>query len=149
MGISEIDLTQIDFGPEFDMHYGLVAPEQTVLVRAFSDDTDEQLLAEIQPRYIIMFEPNLDFVRRIEVGENHRFSSLYLTFLCIKVYKKANPGLAVRIYLLIYNNSCEEAKYLAGVRREKESFERLIKERGVRLLLRGRLMDMAMLTEFI
>ncbi|CAL1710551.1 unnamed protein product [Somion occarium] len=112
MGISEIDLTQIDFGPEFDMHYGLVAPEQTVLVRAFSDDTDEQLLAEIQPRYIIMFEPNLDFVRRIEV------------------YKKANPGLAVRIYLLIYNNSCEEAKYLAGVRREKESFERLIKERG-------------------
>lgn len=33
---------------------------------------------------------------------------------------------------MIYNLSCEEAKYLAGVRREKDAFERLIKERGVR-----------------
>ena len=33
---------------------------------------------------------------------------------------------------MIYENSCEEHKYLAGIRREKESFERLIKERGVR-----------------
>ena len=57
--------------------------------------------------------------------------------LCLKVYRKANPGLAVRIYLLVYNNSCEEAKYLAGVRREKDSFERLIRERGVRLLSCG------------
>jgi hypothetical protein len=32
---------------------------------------------------------------------------------------------------MIYHNCCEEHKYLAGVRREKESFERLIKERGV------------------
>jgi len=90
----------------------LIGAEQTVLIRAYSDDTDEQMLSDIQPRYIIMYEPNLDFVRRVEV------------------YKKSNPGLGVRIYLLVYNNSCEEAKYLSGVRREKESFERLIKERG-------------------
>jgi hypothetical protein len=32
---------------------------------------------------------------------------------------------------MVYNNSCEEHKYLAGIRREKNSFERLIKERGV------------------
>jgi hypothetical protein len=32
---------------------------------------------------------------------------------------------------MIYHNCCEEHKYLAGIRREKESFERLIKERGV------------------
>ena len=32
---------------------------------------------------------------------------------------------------MVYGNSCEEHKYLAGIRREKESFERLIKERGV------------------
>ena len=40
----------------------------------------------------------------------------------------------MRVYLLIYNMSCEEAKYLAGVRREKDAFERLIKERGVRAM---------------
>ena len=47
MGISEIDLSQIEFGSEFDTHYGLVAPSQTVLVRAYSDDTDEQMLSEL------------------------------------------------------------------------------------------------------
>ena len=33
---------------------------------------------------------------------------------------------------MMYKMSCEEGKYLTGLRREKESFERLIKERGVR-----------------
>ena len=32
---------------------------------------------------------------------------------------------------MVYSNTCEEHKYLAGIRREKEAFERLIKERGV------------------
>lgn len=32
---------------------------------------------------------------------------------------------------MIYGNSCEEHKYLASIRREKESFERLIREKAV------------------
>lgn len=36
------------------------------------------------------------------------------------------------MYFMVYQTSCEEHKYLAGIRREKDSFERLIKERGVR-----------------
>lgn len=35
---------------------------------------------------------------------------------------------------MMYKLSCEEGKYLTGLRREKESFERLIKERGVSYL---------------
>jgi len=50
------------------------------------------------------------------------------------VYRSSNPGLGVRVYFMVYQMSCEEHKYLAGIRREKESFERLIKERGVRRL---------------
>jgi DNA excision repair protein ERCC-4 len=38
------------------------------------------------------------------------------------------------VYHMIYGNSCEEHKYLAGIRREKESFERLIKEKGSMVL---------------
>lgn len=49
-----------------------------------------------------------------------------------KCYRSNNPGLAVRVYLMLYRNSCEEHKFLAGIRREKESFVRLIKERSVR-----------------
>ena len=53
---------------EFNEYYGLVQPEQLVIVRSYGDDTDDQVLAEIRPRFIIMYEPNLDFVRRIEVS---------------------------------------------------------------------------------
>lgn len=56
---------------QFNVNYGLLPPEQTVIIRAYSDDTDDQVLAEIRPRYIVMFEPNQDFIRRIEVGPSH------------------------------------------------------------------------------
>jgi hypothetical protein len=56
------------FENQFDTHYGLLSPEQTVLVRAYTDDSDDQVLSEIKPRFIIMFEPNMDFIRRIEVN---------------------------------------------------------------------------------
>jgi DNA excision repair protein ERCC-4 len=62
-----IDFTGLS-GSEFDTHYGLLAPEQTVLVRAYTDDTDDRVLSEIQPRFIIMFEPNMEFIRRIEAS---------------------------------------------------------------------------------
>ncbi|KAG1760206.1 hypothetical protein EDD22DRAFT_955171 [Suillus occidentalis] len=66
-------------GMEYDTHYGLLPPSQTVVVRAYTDDTDDQILAELQPRFIIMFEPNLDSVRRIEV------------------YRNSKPGMGVRV----------------------------------------------------
>lgn len=115
---------------DFDTEYGMVVPEQTVIVRAYSDDSDDVVLSEIQPRFVIMYEPNLDFVRRIEVSILHRIAEDVLTIRS-KVYKKSTPGLGVRVYLMLYNLSCEEAKYLTDVRREKDAFERLIKERGV------------------
>ncbi|EPQ51671.1 hypothetical protein GLOTRDRAFT_117975 [Gloeophyllum trabeum ATCC 11539] len=103
-------------GEKFDSVYGLLAPQQTIVVRAYSDDTDDMMLAEIQPRFIVMFEPNQDFVRRIEV------------------YRSSSPGLGVRVYFMVYRDSSEEHKYLLGLRREKEAFERLIKERGSMLM---------------
>lgn len=50
-----------------DWSYGLLQPEQTILIRAYSDDADDSLLAEVQPRFIVMYEPSLEFVRRVEV----------------------------------------------------------------------------------
>ncbi|CDO72250.1 hypothetical protein BN946_scf184970.g102 [Trametes cinnabarina] len=112
--MSDTQLFSMD--DDFDAHYGLLAPAQTVVVRPYSDDTDDQMLQEVQPRFIVMYEPNLEFIRRIEV------------------YRNSNPGLAVRVYFMMYKLSCEEGKYLTGLRREKESFERLIKERGSMLM---------------
>ena len=137
MALAE-DMPLLDFGSgtfedEFDQHYGLLPPEQTVLVRAFSDDSDDRVLAEIRPKFIVMFEPNMEFIRRIEVCIQISIlivSALLMVDLRYKVYKSSNPGLGVRVYHMVYSNSCEEHKYLAGIRKEKESFERLIKERG-------------------
>lgn len=100
---------------DFDIQYGLLPSEQTVVVRAYSDDSDDRVLAELQPKFVVMFEPSLEFVRRVEV------------------FKNSHPGLGVRVYFMIYQLSCEEHKYLAALRREKDSFERLIKERGIML----------------
>ncbi|KAF6752030.1 hypothetical protein DFP72DRAFT_462496 [Ephemerocybe angulata] len=119
--ITGVNETLLDFGSqslesEFNDHYGLIPPEQTIIVRAYSDDSDDRVLAELQPRFIVMYEPNMEFIRRVEV------------------YRSAHPGLGVRVYHMVYGNSCEEHKYLAGIRKEKNSFERLIKERGSMLL---------------
>ncbi len=35
---------------------------------------------------------------------------------------------------MLYGNSCEEHRYLAAIRKEKEASERLVKERGVSTL---------------
>ncbi|TFY68418.1 hypothetical protein EVJ58_g1023 [Rhodofomes roseus] len=110
------DIALIDFTTDFNVHYGLLAPEQTVVVRPYTDDGDDLVLREVQPRFIVMFEPNLEFIRRIEV------------------YRNSNPGLGVRVYFMMYRLSSEEGKYLTGLRREKESFERLIRERGSMLM---------------
>ena len=70
------DMQLLDFGSgafeeEFDVHYGLLPPEETVLIRAYSDDSDDRMLAEIEPRFIVMFEPNMEFIRRIEVSSSY------------------------------------------------------------------------------
>ena len=73
-GLIELsDMQLLDFGSgaledEFDVHYGLLPPEETVLIRAYSDDSDDRMLAEIEPKFIVMFEPNMEFIRRIEVS---------------------------------------------------------------------------------
>lgn len=63
-----LDFTSGALESDFDMNFGLLAPEQTVVVRSYSDDTDDRILAEIRPKFIVMVEPNMDFVRRIEVS---------------------------------------------------------------------------------
>jgi DNA excision repair protein ERCC-4 len=71
------------------------------------------LLYNIKPKYIILYDNELKFVRELEI------------------YKITNPLLDLRIYFLIYTNSCEEQRYLTSIRCEKEAFELLIKQKAV------------------
>jgi hypothetical protein len=60
-----------------------------------------------------------------------RFSALTHFTSRPQVYRSSNPGLALRLYLLLHGETSEEHKYLVGLRREKDSFERLIKQHAV------------------
>jgi DNA excision repair protein ERCC-4 len=53
---------------DFESDYGLLAPEDTVIIRPFGGEDDDILLQELRPRFVVLYEPNLAFVRRLEVG---------------------------------------------------------------------------------
>ena len=83
----------LTLGDDFGTEYGMLAPEQTIIVRGYSDDSDDTVLAEIQPRYVIMYEPNLEFVRRLEVRVFAAvYRSLELISSIIRYTKKAHLG---------------------------------------------------------
>jgi hypothetical protein len=53
--------------------YGVMQPEQLIVVRAYGDDSDDMLLSELRPRWVVMYDPNQDFLRRIEVCKSAAF----------------------------------------------------------------------------
>lgn len=122
--------------------FGLLEPESTVVVRPYKGDDDDQVLEELRPRYIIMYDPDQGFIRRIEVRRMPSVAGDLMTdsFLLFppfpiypQVYRSSNPGLGVRVYFMMYANSVEEQRYLSGLRKEKDAFQRLIREKGVSL----------------
>jgi DNA excision repair protein ERCC-4 len=92
--------------------YQLFDTEDLVVIHAYDGDMDEHVLEEIKPRYIIMYEPDTSFVRRVEV------------------YRSSHNDRNVKVYFLYYSGSVEEQRYLSSVRREKDAFTKLIKEKS-------------------
>ena len=107
---------KIDFGADtlddMDDYYELYEMKDLVLVHPYDGDMDDHLLEEIKPRYVIMYEPDAAFIRRIEV------------------YRSSHSHRQVRVYFMYCGGSVEEQRYLSAVRREKDSFTKLIRERG-------------------
>ncbi|PWN49819.1 restriction endonuclease-like protein [Violaceomyces palustris] len=101
---------------EFDSFFGLLSMENLLVVRPYKGDEDDKVLQELRPRFIVMYDPEPSFVRRIEV------------------YRSTSPGTGVRVYFLMYSDSVEEQRYLSSLRREKESFEKLIREKSTMAL---------------
>lgn len=106
----EIDIDDLE---DMEDYYELYEMNDLVVVHPYDGDMDEQLLEELRPRYIIMYEPDSAFIRRVEV------------------YRSSHSGRNVKVYFMYYGGSVEEQRYLSAVRREKDSFTKLIKEKGV------------------
>lgn len=97
---------------DMEDYFQLYEMQDLVVVHAYDGDQDEHILEELKPRYIIMYEPDAAFIRRVEV------------------YRSSHNDRNVRVYFLYYGGSVEEQRYLSSVRREKDTFTKLIKERG-------------------
>ncbi|KAL1894587.1 DNA repair protein RAD16 [Sporothrix stenoceras] len=97
---------------DMDDYYQMYDMSDLVVIHAYDGDQDEHVLEEVKPRYIIMYEPDAAFIRRIEV------------------YRSSHNDRGVRTYFMYYGGSVEEQKYLSAVRREKDAFTKLIKERA-------------------
>ncbi|KAI2639339.1 DNA repair endonuclease XPF [Xylaria nigripes] len=102
----------VDALEDMDDYFELYDMQDLVVVHAYEGDQDEHVLEEIRPRYIIMYEPDASFIRRVEV------------------YRSSHNDRNVRVYFMFYGGSVEEQRYLASVRREKDCFTKLIKERA-------------------
>jgi DNA excision repair protein ERCC-4 len=95
-------------------------PSSHISVRAYAsfgtdtssnDSTDCNILDFLQPTWIVMYDPDASFIRRIEVYK----SSFQKDF---------------KVYFMTYDNSFEEQVYLTSLRREKEAFEKLIEQKA-------------------
>ncbi|KAL2263145.1 hypothetical protein VTK26DRAFT_8043 [Humicola hyalothermophila] len=97
---------------DMDDYYQLYEMQDLVVIHAYEGDQDEHVLEEVKPKYIIMYEPDASFIRRVEV------------------YRSSHNDRNVRVYFLYYGGSVEEQRYLSAVRREKDAYTKLIKERA-------------------
>ena len=93
-----------------------------------------KILLRYRPRFIILYDASLTFVRQLEVRQSVREDHPYL--FAFKVFKATNPSHPLRIYFLLYGKSIEEQRYLLSVKKEKEAFENLVREKAVGTSLR-------------
>uniref|UniRef100_A0ABM5F071 DNA repair endonuclease XPF n=1 Tax=Pogona vitticeps TaxID=103695 RepID=A0ABM5F071_9SAUR len=98
-----------------DAYYGILKEPLTVVhpLNGCSDPYSlTRVLHEVEPRYVVLYDAELTFVRQLEI------------------YKASRPGKPLRVYFLIYGGSTEEQRYLTTLRKEKEAFEKLIREKA-------------------
>ena len=103
----------VDLLDDMEDHFELYEMNDLVVVHPYDGDMDEHLLEEVRPRYVVMYEPDAAFIRRVEV------------------YRSSHNDRSVRVYFMYYGGSVEEQRYLSSVRKEKDAFTRLIREKGV------------------
>ncbi|EMS48345.1 DNA repair endonuclease UVH1 [Triticum urartu] len=85
-------------------------------VQFYALDSDQHVLDIWKPSVIIVYHPDMTFVREIEV------------------YKAENPSQKLRVYFLFYEESSEVQKFESSIRRENEAFESLIRQKSLMMI---------------
>ncbi|KAL6008507.1 DNA repair endonuclease uvh1 [Asimina triloba] len=82
-------------------------------VQFYALESDQHILDVMEPSVIIVYQPDVTFVREIEI------------------YKAENPSKKVKVYFLFYEDSTEVQKFEASIRRENGAFESLIRQKSL------------------
>ncbi|XP_066130910.1 DNA repair endonuclease XPF [Saccopteryx bilineata] len=113
--LQEIKHEEFDVNLSSDAAYGILKDPLTIIhpLLGCSDPYAlTRVLHEVEPRYVVLYDAELTFVRQLEI------------------YRASRPGKPLRVYFLIYGGSTEEQRYLTALRKEKEAFEKLIREKA-------------------
>lgn len=90
--------------------------QQIILLQTFKKHGDplavHKTLCEEEPRFVVMYDSEPAVIRRLEV------------------YQSNNPTIKLHVYFMVYGGSVEEQAFLTALRREKDSFDFLIKEKA-------------------
>ncbi|KAF6017698.1 ERCC4 [Bugula neritina] len=81
--------------------------DQNALIRA---------LDVIQPRYVILFDTDISYIRQLEI------------------FKACRPGVQFRVYIMMFTGSSEEQRFLTSIRKEKVAFEELIRQKAAMII---------------
>nr|CAG4650837.1 EOG090X03DI [Simocephalus serrulatus] len=94
--------------------------ERPVIIQPLKGGSDpyalHKTLYKLCPRFVVMYDCDVAFVRQVEV------------------YQASHKEHTVRVYFLVYDASAEEQSYLTNLRREKEAFELLIREKSTMVI---------------
>lgn len=66
---------------DFEQFFGLLSNEELVIIRPYLGDEDDRMLEELRPKYIVMYDPDPAFVRRVEVSFSLRSDEWILTVM--------------------------------------------------------------------
>ncbi|KAI5961113.1 rad16 [Candida margitis] len=95
-----------------ELNFDWINSDDQILVQVYNDKHDASFLEELSPSHVIMYEPDLSFIRRIEI------------------YQAISSNNPAKVYFMYYGNSVEEQKHLLRIKKEKDAFTRLIREKA-------------------
>lgn len=85
-------------------------------VHFYALESDQPILDILKPSIIVVYHPDMTFVREIEV------------------YKAENPSKRLKVYFIFYEESTEVQKFEASIRRENGAFESLIRQKSMMMI---------------
>ncbi|PON53937.1 DNA repair protein [Trema orientale] len=85
-------------------------------VHFYALESGQPILDILMPSVIIVYHPDMTFVREIEVQ------------------KAENPSKKLKVYFLFYDDSTEVQKFEASIRRENGAFESLIRQKSMMMI---------------